>query len=167
MSQEIFDLTGPLFANADFSEAMLFFDPVRKLPSDLEFSVWGVTLFADEKLQRRCGLISSEVFVAGLSKLCFRGLIGGKVSISLYAEGDPMHFFETSSGKKVRIGRSWPYEDASATPYEFMSTIFWPKGFCSLVLAAMGSVSLEFDTRTCVDLKEFIRRPESFPPVTP
>lgn len=170
MNKEILDLTGDAFDNADFSEAVLFFDAARSLPRELCFPVWGVTLLSAAEWgegfeMAKLGLEDEhDHFLHGLSLLKVCGLMGGEISITLYELGtsNPSDFCRTANGEKVKISRQWPF-DESTHVYEFFSAIAWPYGYCNLKLAARGPVTLEVSFDECVLLSEFTGNPKRFP----
>jgi len=161
-------LSREVFGAVSFCEATLLFEPTRRLNALVEFPVWGATLVTSsiinpfEQLPVSFDSKQSDVYIAGYSHVRFENVVGGSISIALFevVKDSPIAYSKTAYGEIIELRRSWNTESHKDVPtYAFDSNLAWPYGRCRLVLRAVGSVSLSFDTEACIPALEYSKNP--------
>jgi hypothetical protein len=165
------DITTKKFDCVDFSEARLFFPCPRKLPETLIFEAWGVTLLTAPHWEKtRCDLPDfllptkdDDTYISGISTVVIEGVVGGELQVAIYQPNPPHHLIQAGNGELVRLRRSWEGEKPQGTMlYQMHSALDWPYGDCSLVIAANGKATLEFETEDCVSALAYVKETDRY-----
>ncbi|MFC4305233.1 hypothetical protein [Cohnella boryungensis] len=169
----VIDLTKNNFDRIDFTEAKIIdFYCQHKLPSSLEFNVWGATLLLDPRWKHEEKFDSSlpsveDMYVSGTGVVKIDRLIGGNIEVYAYdnvREDNLIKVVQNCDGSELVFRREWPINKTKDTDeYLWESVILWPYGFCNLrLLSENGKVSFEFDSNDMVPAGDFILNPERY-----
>ncbi|QTH43041.1 hypothetical protein J4772_00670 [Cohnella sp. LGH] len=169
----VIDLTKNNFDKIDFTEAKIIdFYCQHKLPSSLEFKVWGATLLLEPRWKHAESFDSSlpraeDMYVAGMGVVKIDRLIGGNIEVYAYdnvKEDNLIKVAKNYDGSELVFRREWPINKTVDTDeYLWESVISWPYGFCNLrLLSDHGKVSFEFDSNDMVPVGNFILNPERY-----
>lgn len=140
-----------------FSEATIFFTPPYKDAGTISFDVWGVDLDKEWASALTGTKFTEDVYVAGMSKLYFEGVKGGKIKVCLYDPQSPNNFFKDSQGRHVEIVRKWGIEFEEKESFRLLDgcVIDWPHGYASTYIVA-DVVRIELNTDHFVTVRDHI-----------
>ncbi|EFM08912.1 hypothetical protein PaecuDRAFT_4377 [Paenibacillus curdlanolyticus YK9] len=161
VSDNLFDLIGT-------SEALLFFNPIEKLPQTVSFQAWGVDLiysFGKDKLMELPDRLNNEedLHVVGLATFTISQVLGGDLEVALLDKASKKLLL-SNDREIINLTHSWLVElpDESAKKYSFGGVNNNPFGSCELNIIAKGKVILEFDLSDCIPVTEYRINPSKY-----
>lgn len=163
----ILNVTGDRYNNVGFGEAHIFFDIPSVVQETIVFYVWGIDLAAPQIWAGELDLprISSkqdDVYISGKAQITFTGVQGGELITTLYKKNQK-EFLKTEDGQFVRLNKEWVYNhNEMVTLYDLGGVLDWPYSSCSLRLASLGTVSIEFNTDDCISISEYVSDSRSY-----
>ncbi|MEW6323970.1 MAG: hypothetical protein AB1515_01135 [Nitrospirota bacterium] len=155
------------FEYADFCEATLFFPIPDHLPELVSFPVWGATLLTGKGLDNE-GLrlplpfdsTQDNVYVAGFATLTIHGVSSG--ALHLYPYTPTGEIATDSSGKELRLERSWGQQAAGSLQFCLEAVLNEPFGFCRIEFFAGGPSELSVPLEACILSRQYSRNPKKY-----
>jgi hypothetical protein len=168
------DVTGERFEAIDFSEALVFCDLMRTLPSVVQFQAWGLTLCAGPEPGAWLALelephgvprelATSDLYVAGLATITLQGVQGGSVELSLHDESAPDGIARSYLGKSLSLRRQWD-QTKGARGYEYAlgGTFDWPRATAHLEFYADGAARIDFFLSDLLSVRQYLAEPKKY-----
>ena len=166
------DLTKDAFDRIDFSEAVITdFYCQRKLPANLEFTIWGATLLQSPRWGHKGfdGLPNADdMYVSGEGIIRISNLLGGSMDVYVYDNLKNMDktltIAKNSDGSELCLKRSWAYERTeNLNEYLWECVLAWPYGACILNLCSDGgNVTYEFDSDQLIPVNAYVMNPSLY-----
>ncbi|WP_330444525.1 hypothetical protein [Flavobacterium sp. C4GT6] len=165
------DITNTDFSSIEspidvYDDKMIFFSVPTVLPSNINFSIWGVSI---EKSYGWADIIKSEnilhklnrnfeddidiASINGFGKFSFEDVIACDIKISPIINNEFIYI-----GDKIFTNsKSWNLEKVeNSFKYSFNSYTYFPYGHCLIDIYCKGKVSFQFDLNDVMKYRDFI-----------
>jgi hypothetical protein len=154
------------FLRIDSSEAMIHFPKPHIFVGKVHFESWGLEVnysLTNSRVKRNPELPFEDDFViTGKSIVTLSDVYGGCFSVALYSN-DGLSFVKDYKGNLIYLKEVWGREAIEdEQTYHFNGILVEPKGSLDLQLYSSGKVTIQFDTKDCVLLKEYVVNKEFY-----